>query len=43
MERIGLPEAWGITRGDNVLVAVIDTGCDIKHKDLSPNIWVNPK
>ena len=43
MERIGLPEAWGITRGDNVLVAVIDTGCDIKHKDLSPNIWVNFK
>lgn len=43
MERIGLPEAWGITRGDNVLVAVIDTGCDIKHKDLSPNIWVNSK
>jgi len=43
MERIGLPEAWGITRGDNVLVAVIDTGCDIKHKDLSPNIWINSK
>ena len=27
MDRIGLPEAWGISRGDNVLVAVIDTGC----------------
>lgn len=35
--------AWKITRGSkNIKVAVIDTGIDINHEDLSENIWVNP-
>jgi subtilisin family serine protease len=25
-----------------VIVAVIDSGIDIEHEDLAPNIWVNP-
>ncbi|MCK9274980.1 MAG: S8 family serine peptidase [Syntrophales bacterium] len=40
--KISLPEAWDITLGiPDVLVAVIDTGVNYLHPDLSPNIWIN--
>lgn len=36
-------KAWNITKGNkNIVVAVIDTGCDIRHEDLAANIWTNP-
>jgi subtilisin family serine protease len=35
--------AWGISTGSvEVLVAVIDTGIDYEHPDLSDNVWTNP-
>ena len=35
--------AWKVTKGSkSKIVAVIDTGIDINHEDLSENIWVNP-
>lgn len=35
--------AWKVTRGDkSKITAIIDTGIDIDHEDLSENIWVNP-
>lgn len=33
-----LPQAWNFTRGEGVKVAVLDTGCDTKHPDLSDNL-----
>jgi subtilisin family serine protease len=36
-------EAWRIQKGNrDIIVAVIDTGCDVHHPDLKDNIWVNP-
>ncbi len=39
---IDAPEAWQVTTGTgDVIVAVIDTGVDYNHEDLSDNMWTN--
>jgi subtilisin family serine protease len=42
-----LPKAWQYTQGEGVIVAVLDTGCDLDHDDLKENLlegknFVNP-
>lgn len=40
---IDAPEAWDLSQGStNVIVAVLDTGIDYGHEDLSANLWRNP-
>lgn len=34
--------AWSITQGSReIVVAVIDTGLDVKHEDIFENLWMN--
>jgi serine protease len=39
---IDAPGAWHRTRGAGVIVAVVDSGVDIGHADLTKNVWTNP-
>ena len=40
---IDAPEAWDITEGSSdMIIAIVDTGVDYDHPDLSDNIWTNP-
>jgi subtilisin family serine protease len=39
---IAATEAWDVTTGGNVTVAVVDTGVSYKHPDLVGNAWRNP-
>ncbi len=42
IDRVKAPEVWqqGYT-GEDVVVAVLDTGVDYNHTDLNDNIWMN--
>lgn len=35
-------EAWKVSKGAGVTIAILDTGVDLKNPDLIPNLWVNP-
>jgi subtilisin family serine protease len=39
--RMGAPDAWSVTRGEGVLVAVVDTGVDLKHPALEDRLEIN--
>ncbi len=39
---VDAPEAWDLETGDDVVIAVFDTGTDYTHPDLAPNLWTNP-
>jgi hypothetical protein len=48
MEIIQAREAWEITtggttaRGDEIVVAIMDSGFEPDHPDIAPNLWHNP-
>jgi len=42
LHKLNAETAWNTANGSGVVVAVIDTGCDINHPDLKNNIWTNP-
>ncbi len=43
LDAIDAPKAWDIAQGNDVVVAVIDTGIDFDHPELSNRIWRNPR
>jgi subtilisin family serine protease len=38
LQIIGAPQAWGVSKGDGVKVAVLDTGADGQHVDLAGKV-----
>ncbi|MBL7200065.1 MAG: S8 family serine peptidase [Anaerolineae bacterium] len=43
LAKINAPDAWDLTTGRvEVVIAVLDTGMELSHPDLSGQVWVNP-
>ncbi|MBL7672328.1 MAG: S8 family serine peptidase [Bdellovibrionaceae bacterium] len=43
LQKTNAARAWSVSQGSRgVVVAVIDTGADVKHEDLRNNFWKNP-
>lgn len=38
IKKFNIVKQWRLSKGENVTIAVIDTGCDIYHDDLKDNI-----
>jgi subtilisin family serine protease len=38
---MGISSAWRQTTGAEVTVAIVDSGSDLRHPDLLPNLWTN--
>ncbi len=42
LSAIGAPQVWNQEQGENVRIAVIDTGIDVDHAALRPNLMSKP-
>jgi len=42
LQRIKAPEAWNINnKSQTIIIAIVDSGVQILHPDIKPNVWVN--
>jgi len=43
LEKVQIEAAWDLTAGDPaIVIALADSGIDLDHPDLVPNLWTNP-
>lgn len=42
LKALGMVVAWLQSRGDGVTVAVLDSGANLRHRDLASHLWTNP-
>jgi subtilisin family serine protease len=40
---MGIASAWRQTTGGDVTVAILDSGADLTHPDIAPNLWTDPQ
>src|SRR5262249_46347578 len=40
--KLNAPKAWEIATSSSHVIAIVDTGADLDHEDLAPNLWQNP-
>jgi subtilisin family serine protease len=40
---MGVASAWRQTTGGGVTVAILDSGADLTHPDIAPNLWSDPQ
>jgi major intracellular serine protease len=40
IKKFNVEKAWNFSQGEEVIVGVIDTGCDLMHEDLKDNLLV---
>lgn len=38
LTKLNVPDSWSCSMGENVVVSVIDTGCDLDHPDIKNNL-----
>lgn len=41
LQKINAEKAWEISTGEGIVVAVLDTGIDYNHSDISSQLWYN--
>jgi thermitase len=39
LKTIACNNAWNISKGEDIVVAVVDTGIKFNHPDIAPNLW----
>jgi len=43
LSKIEVEGAWDQSMGSpSIIIAIVDSGIDLAHEDLAPNLWVNP-
>lgn len=42
LKALGMVVAWLQSRGQGVTVAVLDSGANMRHRDLASHLWTNP-